>query len=158
MRIHLIALHERAARRKPGYAEAMLAAGQVQGDHLEIDAALYRRIGTAYALSGGEHPLPSIGTQAGNFLHAVSRVAKAAVSGQPILVPDHIRAARLAQCAGGCAYWRPSDQRCSLCGCWTSTKFARKLSLATERCPATPAKWGSWAGDPQPTGGDPAAE
>jgi hypothetical protein len=87
--------------------------------------------------------LPPLGTMAGNALHAAWRAAGAAVAGEPVLAAPEVQAARLAVCGGAvgltpdqttdghCDRWRPSDGRCSECGCYTN--LARKL--ATKDCP-----------------------
>jgi hypothetical protein len=94
-------------------------------------------------LRSAEPPLPSVGTMASNALHAALRAAGAAVAGEPVLASPEVQAARLGVCRdaaglapdqtvdGHCDRWRPSDARCSECGCYTN--LARKL--ATKDCP-----------------------
>jgi hypothetical protein len=90
-----------------------------------------------------EPPLPPLGTMVGNASHAAWRTAGAIVGGEPVLAAPEVQDARLAVCRDGvgltpdqiadghCDRWRPSDARCSQCGCYTTLK----RRLATERCP-----------------------
>jgi hypothetical protein len=93
-------------------------------------------------------PLPSLASQALSAAGAVARVATAAVTGQPILVPDEVYKARLSICRGvpiegivRCDHYRTSDDRCGMadgCGCYISLK----AGTATESCPV--GKWDSY--------------
>lgn len=88
-----------------------------------------------------EPPLPGLLTQAGNVTAAAARTAKQFVSGQPILRSPADKAECLTICRGGtlpngierkrCSWYRPSDDRCSICGCFVD----EKASLVTECCP-----------------------
>lgn len=55
---------------------------------------------------------------------------------------EHLRAQRLATCKG-CEHYK--DAGCVKCGCPVTDRpkwLADKLSMATERCPLNPPKWG----------------
>lgn len=77
-----------------------------------------------------EPPLPSLWTQAANAAAAAVEIVVDVVLGKPILAPADVQEARRATCLA-CEHWRPSDSRCSRCGCYTEAK----LSLASEACP-----------------------
>jgi len=89
-----------------------------------------------------EPSLPSLGRQALNLASAMGRVAAAAATGAPVLVPEGERAKRVAICQA-CEHYR-SDGRCALCGCCAGRGglVLDKIKYATERCPAKPARWG----------------
>ena len=83
----------------------------------------------------------------GSFWGHATNVAKAAVSGQQVLVSDDVRVERLVQCAG-CEQlqrYQPGaalgddvtmGDKCLQCGCYVKPKAA----FATEVCPM--GKWG----------------
>jgi hypothetical protein len=83
---------------------------------------------------------PPAGVQIGNALGAIGRAAHAAVSGQPVFVPNEVRDERWAQCMT-CV--NLVNDRCRLCGCY----FAKKITLATESCPMSPPRWGAYHGE-----------
>lgn len=84
---------------------------------------------------GGEQPLPSIVTQAKNLAVATARDAQAGFA----RLDEGAAEARLAICRR-CPSYRPSDERCAICGCFLNAKATRPH----EHCPL-----GKWPGDPQ---------
>lgn len=101
---------QRAYAREPErYGPAMLATlSQLAGQGIEV------------------RPLPPLHEQAVNFLGAVA----SHVAGGMQQVDDAEKARRLAVC-GSCPNFLPTDQRCSVCGCW----MAIKAAWAQEKCP-----------------------
>lgn len=79
--------------------------------------------------------LPAIAHQLASAAGALTRTVRRAVAGQAVLATADAQARRQAICAV-CEHWRPSDGRCSRCGCWTRAK----LALAAESCPD--GRWG----------------
>lgn len=79
-------------------------------------------------------PLPSTLKMAGNLLQSVGRNLQAAVTGNPLLLSEEDKEARLAICRL-CQHYRKVDDRCALCGC----KTAVKAYLRIEKCPV--GKW-----------------
>lgn len=77
---------------------------------------------------------PPAAQRAGNALAAAGRLAKAAVTRQPIQVGAAEQARRLAICQA-CEHF--AGDLCRLCGCVGSWK----ARLATEACPASPPRW-----------------
>lgn len=96
-----------------------------------------------------EPRLPPAAAMARNAARALMRNTAAAISGDALRVSQETKAERLEICRA-CPKFRPSDGRCSLCGCWTAVK----LSLAAESCPDTPARWSA---EPARRPGDPTA-
>lgn len=99
---------------------------------------MYPRAGRA-----AEPPLPPLGTQLLNAGKAVLRNAAQVAAGGPLLVPVEVEAARWEQCRT-CTHFRPSDQRCGLCGCYTKAWLVDKVRLAAEACLDKPPRWGAW--------------
>jgi hypothetical protein len=89
-----------------------------------------------------EPSLPSLGRQALNLAGAMGRVAAAVAVGAPVLVSEDEQAKRTA-CCQSCENHR-ADGRCALCGCCAGRGglVLDKVKYATERCPATPPRWG----------------
>jgi hypothetical protein len=79
---------------------------------------------------------PALAEELGNALGAAARVARAAVSGAPLLVDRGEMERRRSICLA-CPHYDPRPQRCKLCGCFA----AWKASIATERCPDEPPRW-----------------
>ena len=75
---------------------------------------------------GAEPPLPPTGSQVLSFLGSV---ASHLIAGLP-QATEEVRAARLSLCSS-CEFFRPSDGRCSLCGCFTGIK----AQWQGEKCP-----------------------
>jgi len=121
-----------AAARPIGYTEALVAAGRVAGDTLEIGRAEYERINRAFGICS----MPSLAAQASGVAGALVRAARSMATGRAILATDTIVRQRQAACLG-CEHLQ--GWRCLLCGC----PIARKIRLAAERCPADPPKWGA---------------
>lgn len=101
-----------------------------------------------------ENELPSVVRQAANFAGTVARTTTAALHGEPVTVPDDVYQARLAVCQqaiglpsqetldGHCDHYRPSDGRCSACGCFLAGVVG-KARIVQETCPL-----GRWPDDP----------
>ena len=103
------------------------------------DHAAHRARVVAMATGTAPVAYPSVGRQAANLMGAIGRAAGAIVSGDPVLVPPEILAARKLIC-GACPNFDPAAGRCRLCGCWTD----QKQRLATEACPDAPRRWDRW--------------
>ncbi len=151
MRISLAKLTAAESQRQPGYVAALRAAGIVEGDWLTVRDAKLREIVERFhpeklnriPHKSPQEPLPSMATMAANLARAAGRAATAIVKGKPIAASEEQIADRTAICTGSitgkpCDHFRPSDGRCSLCGCGL-TRFLSKIKLATERCPV--GKW-----------------
>jgi hypothetical protein len=97
--------------------------------------------------TGGKAPperaLPSVGKMAVNAGATVIRNALQLARTGRVHVPPEVEAARGGYCAV-CELFRPSDGRCSKCGCFTGLGWTGKLKLAAERCPRKPPYWGAW--------------
>src|SRR5205823_2541045 len=77
-----------------------------------------------------EPPLPPLVQKAAGLVGALAGVARATARGEPVLAPQDVQDARLATCREGrglapdqvrdgrCDKYRPSDDRCSVCGCY----------------------------------------
>jgi len=90
-----------------------------------------------------EPALPSLARQAASVTMAFGRTVAQAVCDRPILAPKEVQAERWSVCEK-CDKFRPSDKRCSLCGCRTSGWLVNKIMLSTEQCPDHPPKWLKW--------------
>lgn len=88
---------------------------------------------------------PRMGRMALNLAGAMMRTGGAALAGQPVRAPEEVQTERLAVCAA-CSDFIPDENRCGLCGCKTKGWVLNKIKWATERCPASPPKWGPWTG------------
>jgi len=100
--------------------------------------------------SGGEYPSPAV--QAANLAGAVVRAVRSAARGKPVLVPGAVYQERLAICRQ-CPEYDRERSRCRQCGCTTA-----KLTLAAERCPLEPPRWGAVIRESGPDlDGEPAA-
>jgi hypothetical protein len=119
-----------AAQRKPGYLEACLKAGKVTGELIEFTRAQHRALRQAYALDRLPGSVAMIKNAAGALVRASGRCLK----GKNPKCSDEEAARRLALCLA-CEYRRPSDGRCTLCGCFVSVK----THAAAESCPIE--KW-----------------
>lgn len=136
-----LALLEAARAKTPhGYVDELLAAGRVEGELHVVDAATLDAVRARYGLPPAKR-LPSLGRQAANAGKAMLRVATALVTGQPVLVPEAVREARLAICEA-CEHYLPEHRRCSRCGCKTVGQIVNKTRLATEQCPD--GRWGHY--------------
>lgn len=76
-----------------------------------------------------EPPLPGFLEITTNF---ASAMAKWAAAGFPVVDEATFRE-RMATCEG-CDAWRPSDGRCSLCGCYCGGRTG-KANLSSSECP-----------------------
>jgi hypothetical protein len=150
MMYHLISLAKlHAAKRKPGYIEAVMAVSEpVSETHVRVTAEDFDRLRSAYALPdatasshayspGTEPPKPGVSliTKARNF---AASAAKHVASGMPQATEEQV-AARFAICQG-CEHF--DGKACRKCGCPVvrEKKFLSKLSWAGESCPV--GKWG----------------
>jgi ribosomal protein L32 len=75
---------------------------------------------------GGEPALPNMVSMAKNVAQAVSSAAKRGA----VLVDDEEKEKRLKVCRQ-CEFYRTSDKRCAVCGCYTELK----TTLASWHCP-----------------------
>jgi hypothetical protein len=137
-------LKMRAHSRKPGYVEAALAVGIVNGDILELTDLQFQRLREKYAIPSTGAPLPPLRTMAGNLAAATGRTIISTITpGRKTFRTESEQSAILKICntsgpAGApCPYLRQADQRCLKCGCYTQWKS----KLATEHCPDRPPKW-----------------
>lgn len=73
-----------------------------------------------------------------SFAKAAIRVAKAAMNGRPILVPDAEADRRLSICETPCQFLSEDGTQCVRCTCFIDAKTL----LATEECPI--GLWGQW--------------
>ena len=79
VRISLSRLRATAASRPPGYLEAVLAAGVVDGDYLRLPAAAYTQLRATYSPHApSPEPRPSI-TGLGDLIHTVAHPAARAL-------------------------------------------------------------------------------
>ena len=81
---------------------------------------------------------PGLGRVMANAAGAAVRIGMAVAMGEPVLVPELVRADRLAQCQA-CPHML--DERCNLCGCRLGRPVLDKTRYATEQCPAIPPRW-----------------
>ncbi len=125
MKIRLAKIHEAAPSRPPGYVEAVLARGVVDGEWLEISDEAMADLRAQYRPPS----LPSVGVMAANVARSAVAELKARISGQPEVPADEI-ARRLAICQA-CANFIPGQNRCSLCGCYA----ALKARMRSQHCP-----------------------
>ncbi len=92
-----------------------------------------------------EPSLPPLGRQIAGLAGAVGRAAVARGTGRPVVAPPEVIEARTAICRA-CDHYRASDGRCggrkTGCGCFV----AIKSTLASERCPLDPPRWGRYEG------------
>lgn len=93
-----------------------------------------------YTAGGGavapEPPLPPIGERLANYARAK---AAHVLRGSPE-VDDATFAQRVAICET-CDRFRPSDRKCSSCGCGVDSGIDHKARWADQRCPLTPPLW-----------------
>lgn len=141
-RILIPAARKAAQTRTAGYIEALLAAGAVKGNTLEIEAEAWNKVQAQFP-DGKEHPLPSLLTRGGHLSMAIARAGARIATGRPVRVPTAVEADRAGKCHT-CDKFRASDQRCGLCGCCTGRPLLDKLKWAGEACPDNPPKWGTW--------------
>jgi hypothetical protein len=90
--------------------------------------------------SASEPRLPSAHRQMLSAGAAVVNTVERAIRGQPLKASKEVQDQRWAICKA-CDKFRPSDNRCSLCGCFTSSWLIGKIELAGQSCPAKPPKW-----------------
>ena len=104
-------------------------------EHLCSEAYFdHKRMREKITAMAHETEFPSLATQAGNALGALGRAAGQLLSGGPVLVPNEVRDERWGQCM---TCENLVNDRCRLCGCY----FAKKITLAAERCPMNPPRW-----------------
>jgi hypothetical protein len=92
--------------------------------------------------------LPSKARMALNFSKAAGAIILEQIKhpSEPLAAPENVQAGRLAQCRA-CEFYLASDQRCSLCGCFTAGWVFNKVKYAVSTCPAKPPKWGPCKGE-----------
>ncbi len=134
MRLRLTTLQAAAAERPPGYLEDVLARGTVAGDWLEISPEALADLRAKYRPAGTEPPLPAAATILRNAARAAAAEVRDRIQGTPPLEPSEIER-RLSICKAPCEKWRPSDNRCSECGCFGNFK----TRLRSQSCPL--GKW-----------------
>lgn len=81
-----------------------------------------------------EKPLPSKLQMARSAVSTIAEVSKGLLQGKGLKVSDEVLTHRKSICAS-CEFFRESDQRCSKCGCYLSSKTYLKAST----CPM--GKW-----------------
>ena len=89
-----------------------------------------------------EIKFPSLIEQGKNLAKSVAGVAKNAINGKSIFVPEDIKKARLKKCSK-CEWLYKSSvdesyMKCMACGC----PLLKKTSVASAECPK--GKWGTW--------------
>lgn len=91
-----------------------------------------------------DQPLPPVHKMAANALKATARAARAAVTGNPVTVPESVRDERWAICVTCRPWFRNVDSRCAHpeCGCYLRRNVVSKISIATQECPI--GKWKQW--------------
>lgn len=135
MRLRLSAIAAAATGRPPGYQAAVIARGEmVDGEWLEISPEALAQLRETYRPSTQEQPLPSLATMASNVSRAVYDEAAARLQGAAPVEAAEIER-RIAICKAPCEKWRPSDNRCSECGCFGNFK----TRLRSQSCPL--GKW-----------------
>jgi hypothetical protein len=75
-------------------------------------------------------PTPTLADLATGVAGAALAAVRRAVTGQPVLAPPEVVAARLRECAA-CLYYLPAERRCGACRCFTDAK----ARLAASACP-----------------------
>jgi hypothetical protein len=90
-------------------------------------------------LSQVNRAIPPLHKQVVNFADSVRAVAKAALAGRKLIVPDDVLETRMDICQSNeCGHFNAEAHACSECGC----RFVRKLPLAEMECGV--GKWGKW--------------
>lgn len=130
MKLRLSKIHDAAAHRPSGYVAAVIARGVVEGEYLEISSEALAELRDIYR-PRIEPALPPVTVQFANAFAAAA--AEVRLRHRPAVDPDE--AARRFAICGDCDYFRHSDQRCSLCGCYM--RF--KTRLRSQNCPV--GKW-----------------
>jgi hypothetical protein len=135
--VTIASLIQKEPRRKKGFLQECKESAVKWDEAMglcELTVEERDRIKREWAL---EHALPGIGQMVRNAAGAAGRALMAAVKGDEVLCSDEETERRTAICRE-CEFYRPSDTRCSKCGCSTD-KWVRKTRFATEHCPV--AKW-----------------
>lgn len=134
MRLRISRLEEQAKERPAGYLHEVISRGEINGDWLEISSEDLAELREIYRPkpppAPAEPPLPSLKVMAKSLAAAAVSEVSARVRGVPALDDSEI-ARRLAICRAPCEFYRPSDDRCSQCGCFE--RF--KTTLRSLRCP-----------------------
>lgn len=156
---HSRLVHHVAGRRE-GFAAAVEAVAQRDGDDIIIDSVEWSRLAMEYAnpqkagrglgdcsdpqtarspalesslTRPPKPPEPTAAELTTSLGYAAFRAARAAILGERVVLTDPEFRARAAACAG-CEFWDAAARgglgKCRVCGC---TQL--KLWLATERCP-----------------------
>lgn len=134
MRLRIAKIREQAADRPAGYVDAVLAAGSLDGDWLDLTPEAHAALREKYRPQAPSAPsLPSVPAMAARAARAAVAESAAILSGAPP-VPEEESARRLAICES-CPEFRPADRRCAKCGCY----MALKTRLRSQHCPA--GKW-----------------
>ena len=153
MKIKLSDIIEKAKQRPANYYETVLSMGTVSGEVLEISVENYNKLLSLFnpaakpvsqgCSSCGGHTvkprkqpaMPSIGTSIRSLVNTTKDVVvDKVVKGKPFYVDEATKLERETVCSG-CEFFNSEKQRCSRCGCWTSSK----TKLTSAKCPV--GKW-----------------
>lgn len=130
MKLRISKVHDAAASRPPGYVEAVLSRGVVDGEWLEIDADALAGLRDQFR----PRTTPAVSVLAANLARAAVGEIKARVAGLPKLEAEEIER-RMATCRACADHFIPSQNRCALCGCFA----ALKSRMRSQHCPI--GKW-----------------
>ena len=129
MRLRISKIHEAAASRPPGYAEAVLSRGVVEGEWLEIGGVAMADLRDRFR----PKTPPPVAAMAANLARSAADEVKAWIAGMPQLDTGEIDR-RMTTCRE-CDNFIHGQNRCALCGCFA----ALKSRLRSQHCPA--GKW-----------------
>lgn len=107
-----------------GYVDLVLARASVENGIVSIEEEALDEIHK-------EQALPPIGVMSAAAIRAVIDESTAVISGVPSVSSDELQR-RVSICTEPCEFFRPSDSRCSKCGCF----MAFKARLRSQQCPA----------------------
>jgi len=141
MKLRIAKIHAAAPSRPPGYVEAVLAHGVVEGEWLEISAEALAELRDQFrpkpqpeapppCRAKATPPLP---VMAATLVRAAIHEVKARVSGVPQVTDEEI--ARRMETCRTCEHFIQGQNRCELCGCFS----ALKSRMRSQHCPQ--GKW-----------------
>ena len=129
MKLRISKIHDAAASRPPGYVEAVLSRGVVDGEWLEIDAEALANLRDQFR----PKTPPPVSVMAANLAKAAVGEVKARVAGVTKLDAGEIY--RRMEICRGCEHFIHGQNRCALCGCFA----ALKSRMRSQHCPV--GKW-----------------
>jgi hypothetical protein len=129
MKLRISKIYEAAQSRPPGYVEAVLSRGVVDGEWLEIDAEAMAELRDQFRPKSP----PPVSVMAVNLARAAVGEVVARATGVAKLDAGEIER-RMAICRG-CENFIHGQNRCSLCGCFA----ALKSRMRSQHCPV--GKW-----------------